>query len=188
MPGTGSGIEQPFCQHCGWDLKKQDPGQLEELDKLGFLQSVLGQIPFYKSYDLLGGRLTVTFRTLTSEESDMAFTQIAWDAGRGEILDEGQYFRTLADYRMAMGLSAIRTVDGVVHNLPDSMDKWETDAVQPKATKLVHIVPWIYKNVLKSESVRRAVATCFYRFQRMVEHMEAHFDDPNFWQAIEKLP
>lgn len=186
VPGAGAIAPKTHCQHCGWDQSREDPGPTEEIDKLSFLQAVLGQIPFKKSYDLLNGRLQIVFRTLQSEESDMTFTQIAWDTGRGEILDEGQYFRTMNDYRMVLSLSEFRSMDGKTFHLPGSIEEWQTEKVPLKATKLVHIVPWMYDNVLKSESVRRAVASCFFRFQRMVEHMEAHFDDPNFWPAIER--
>lgn len=184
---TAGGLpEKANCQHCGWDLKKDEPEQATDLDKLNFVQSVLGQIPFKKQYELLGGRMLVTFRSLSSEESDMTFTQVAWDAGRGDILEEGQYFRTLTDYRMVLSLSSIKTADGVSHNLPDSVHSWNTDKVPAKATKLIHIVPWVYSNILKADSLRRAVAACHYRFQRLLENMEAHIDDSDFWSAIEK--
>lgn len=185
LPSAG-GMEEPtHCQHCGWERSRPDPENPSELDKLNFIQSVLGQISFKKSYDLLNGRVQVVFRTLSSSESDMAFTQVAYDVGRGEVLDEGQYFRTITDYRMCMGLSALKSGSEAIE-LPDSVADWQTDGVPAKATKLIHIVPVIYERVLRTEPIRRAVAACFFRFQRLVERMEAHFDDPNFWPAIER--
>lgn len=187
VPSAGGVQERTNCQHCGWDLSKADPEAPDELDKLNFIQSILGQIPFKKSYDLLGGRVQVVFRTLSSAESDMAFTQIAYDVGKGAVLDEGQYFRTITDYRMCLGLSLFKS-DSESIELPNGVEEWKTDTVPAKATKLIHIVPAVYERVIRSEPIRRGVATCFFRFQRLVEKMEAHFDDPNFWPAIEKQP
>jgi hypothetical protein len=115
----------------------------------------------------------------------MAFTQVAYDVGKGAVLDEGQYFRTITDYRMCLGLSVFKNGSEIIE-LPDTIDDWKADEVPAKATKLIHIVPVIYDRVIRVESIRRAVAACFFRFQRLVEHMEAHFDDPNFWPAIER--
>lgn len=185
IPSAGAIEEPAFCQHCGWDRTKPDPETPDELDKLNFIQAILGQIPFKKVYDLIGGRVQVVFRTLSSSESDMAFTQVAYDVGKGAVLDEGQYFRTITDYRMCLGLSVFKNGSEIIE-LPDGVDEWKTDEVPVKATKLIHIVPVIYSRVIRAESIRRAVAACFFRFQRLVEHMEAHFDDPNFWPAIEK--
>lgn len=185
-PISAGGLPEDLtCQHCGWERKRADPEEPSDVDKLNFIQSILGQISFRKSYTLLGDRIKVEFRTLTSEESDMTFTQVAYDVGKGDILEENSYFRTLADYRMCLGLASYTTTNGK-QVLPGNVHEWQTDKVEGKNTKLIHIVPWLYDNVLTGDSIRRAIAASFFRFQRLVERLEAHVDDPNFWPAIER--
>ena len=185
-PPTSSGAtEQPkLCPHCGWDQERPDPEEPSDIDRANFVQAVLGQIPFRKRYELLNGRLIVEFRNLTAKEADLVWTQTGFDSQNNEIMGEGQFFRTLADYRMCLGVASLRTPQGVVE-LPETVDDWDTEPLPPRTTKLKHITNHIYENVLKSESLRRAVATQFFRFQRLVERLEAHVDAPDFWSAID---
>lgn len=186
LPSAGTDQPPLNCPHCGWDQKNIDPETPSDTDKLNFLQSTLGQTRFYKEYDLMGGHVKVAFRTLTSEEADMCYTQAALDAEAGLINDFGKYLRTLADYRLCLGLFRLDT-GRYKHELPD-MDGYKTDMPGKKETKLKQIVPHIYDKVLVQEPIRAACAAAFHRFQRMTELLVAHVDDPNFWSAIEGQP
>lgn len=185
VPASSAAPEKHFCAHCGWDQARPDE-DVDEQDKLVFLQSVLGMQRYRKAYRLLGGRLTVVFRTLTAAESDACFTQAAYDNEGGGIVDAGQYFRTVHDYRLCLGLAHI-DYGQKKFDLPE-MDGYQTDPPPKNATKLKQIVPFVYDRVLIQESVRRACALAYYRFQRLVERLEARVDDPNFWPAIEGQP
>lgn len=171
------------CPNCGHDVSKTEDSSITDTDKWTFIQSVLGGKRFVKQYELFDNRLIVIFRTLTNDEADMAFTQTALDVQKNIMPDEGVYFRTLMDYRLSMSIESVKSDNGVV-NVPEVLsDDFQTDLPPKGATKLCFIVPYIYENVLKTESIRRAIGSCFFRFQRMVEKMEARADDPDFWKA-----
>jgi hypothetical protein len=184
-PPTSSGATEPpkTCQHCGWTLDKPDPEDPSDVDKANFIQSILGQIPFRKRYTLLDGQMIIEFRTLDSRESDMVWTQTAYDAQNNEIIEEGHFFRTMIDYRMCLGLSMLKS-GKITRTQPDSIEDWEGLEKPPlKATKLKQITNIVYSDILKLESLRRAVALQFFRFQRLVERLECHIDNPDFWRA-----
>lgn len=178
--------EKVYCQHCGWDQHRKDPEDPSDHDKLAFLQAFLGQQRYMKAYSLLGGRVTVVFRTLTAQEADMCHTQTAYDADALPVTDIGQFYRTLNDYRLCLGLAAV-DYGTKKFQLP-SLDAYETDKPEPRTTKLKAIVPYIYDQILVQEPIRSACAAAWYRFQRLAERMWAHVDDPNFWPAIEGQP
>lgn len=176
-----------FCHHCGWDQTQKDPEDPSDEDKLNFIQAILGQQRFLKAYSLLGGRVTVVFRTLTNSETDTCFTQTAYDAQNGAIEGPLQYMRTLADYRLCLGLSVIDLGDHKPKQLPE-MAEYVCDTPPANTTVLKQVVPYIYDKVLVQESIRRTCAAAYFRFQRLVEKMEAHIDDANFWLAIDGQP
>ncbi len=187
LESTSSGGEVKItnCPHCGWkvdDLNDPDPSSE---DKLSFVQAVLGGTRFKKRYDFFDGNLVIVFRSLSTLEADVAFTQTAYDARQNGFLDEGQYFRTLMDYRLCMGIESIASSEGKFE-VPETLtDDFKTDKPPKNATKLTYIVPYIYETVLKTENLRRTIGAAFYRFQRLVEKLEVRADDPNFWKATE---
>lgn len=169
------------CQHCGWERTRPDPEEPTDTEKLAFVDAVVFNRHFTRTYSLLGGRIQVTFRTLTASEADLAFTQAAHDANAGNILHPGEYFRVITDYRLCLGLTRYETPAGAV-NLPASSD-YQIGDLKPGNTVLKHIVPHVYDKVLGSDSIRRAVAVSYERFCRLVEKLEGHADDPDFWPA-----
>lgn len=179
-PTSSGALELTNCPHCGWKLDRADPEDPSDVDKANFVQSILGQIPFKKAYSLLNDKLVVEFRTLTSEESDLVFTQASYDAQQLQISDEGKYFRTIADYRLCLGLACIKFQDKTTR-FPESLDDWKLDAPKDRNTKLKPLTIKLYSSELKLESLRRAISTQFFRFQRLVEKLEAHVDSPDFW-------
>jgi hypothetical protein len=183
LPQAGGAAERLFCSHCGHDQSRTDDTEITDEDKLRFVQAVLGQKRFEKEYRMLGGSLVVGFRTLTNEETDMAFTQAAYDVQSGVVAEIDQYFRTVSDYRLALGLRRLDLPE-TKHHLPEL---WGYTTPEPpkNTTKLKYIVPFIYDRILVSETLRRACNAAFVRFNRLVEKLEAHIDHSNFWPAID---
>ena len=78
------------------------------------MQSILGGIRFKKVYSLFDDKYKITFRALTSKESDLAYRQIVIDGQKdfqGRALGGTDfYWRNLQAYRMAMSLERIESV------------------------------------------------------------------------------
>jgi hypothetical protein len=64
--GMGGNV---MCPRCKWDTRK-DFLPIGDEDKKEYLRSILGGVSFTKAFPLFGGRFKVTFRDLSSTESD----------------------------------------------------------------------------------------------------------------------
>ena len=179
---TGVDISEPrTCPHCGWDYA--EPG---DNDKRLFLASVIGGTRFHKDVELFGGAVSVRYRTLTTEESDLALRQTSFDFRDGKVPDQGEVYRVYTNYRMAMAITSI-TTPSVVHDLPELADiEWDKPPEgEDEQTALPILEARLNDTVLSSESMRRVVGLEHQRFQRLVERLEARVDDPDFWKGTE---
>jgi hypothetical protein len=173
------------CDHCGWDLNNKLVPVTTNTDKRDFLASILGGTRFYKDVHLFGESVTVRYRTLRTEEADIALQQASFDFRDGKIPDQGEFYRIFTNYRLAMSIEQIST-PGAVHIVPAIGDiEWDVPAQgEPAQTAAPALEAWLHANVLASESMRRVVGLEHQRFQRLVEKLEARVDDSDFWKGI----
>jgi hypothetical protein len=187
------------CPHCEWDLAITDVPEPPYRDRLGFLQTVLGECNFSKEYELYGGQIVVTFRTLTMAELDVVYAQTYHDRGTGKISNELDYYETMNRYRLFLQLQTYRSRDGkVTHDLHDGYSRktnpngtsfWvDSDEVtlDPGATHLGDIEQYLMGTVLKTETVFRTVHNTCRHFNRLVAKMEAMVDNTDFWKPTEE--
>ena len=177
------------CGHCGWDLNNKFVPETTNTDKRDFLASILGGTRFYKDVHLFGESVTVRYRTLRTEEADIALQQTSFDFRDGKVPDQGEFYRIFTNYRLAMSIEQIST-PGAVHIVPSIDDiEWDVPAEgEPAQTAVPVLEAWLHANVLASESMRRVVGLEHQRFQRLVEKLEARVDDSDFWKGIESGP
>jgi hypothetical protein len=190
ISNTHSELSDPSpCEHCGWDPSLTDNTKPTKRDKYDFLASVLGGTRFYKELDLFGESVTVVFRTLTTEEADIALQQTSFDHRDGKVPDQGEFFRVYTNYRLAMSIEKLST-PGDAQIVPSIEDvEWDSPLMsEDPQTPLPTLETWINENILKSESMRRVIGMEHQRFQRLVEKMEARVDDADFWKGIEQRP
>ena len=185
---------QPFslidnCPHCGWDLKKSDLTEASEEDRYDFVQSILGSIRFKKSYDMFNGQWKVTFRALTSKESDLAFRQIVIDGQtdfNGRALGGTDfYWRNLQAYRMAMSLESIESTTYGTIEVPMMADAQIEDFTgKDLQSKLVPFLSHVLDTYLPLESTRAVIGHAYFEFQALCDKLQVMAEQPNFWKAI----
>ena len=180
------------CPHCGWDQAVPDDAEVTPRDKTAFLHAVLGEKPFTKEFELFGGSVTVTFRTLTGQEIDKVFQQAYHEKRRGEILTDMDFYERVNRYRLYLQLQAVRGPD-FAHDFPDGF----TPATNPGAdghytlpadlpegeTGLRQVEDHVRRTALKTEVMIRTVTVQCRTFNRVVAKLEAFADNPDFWQA-----
>jgi hypothetical protein len=186
-PNSTTAELRTHCRHCGWPSDMDDITPTDE-DKYLFLQSALGHRRFLKEFTFLGGALKVIFRTLKSSETDMALEQVRHDVLAEKITTQDAWFSRVKDYRFAMSVDSISTAGVGLANVP------EIGSVNypPRTDGQTHLVDYheqFIAQVMPVEQVRRGVGQAFERFQRIVDHLEAHMDDKgpdgaNFWKGI----
>ena len=177
------------CPHCGWDLKKSDLTEPSEDDKYDFVQSILGSIRFKKSYKMFEGKYKVTFRSLTSKESDMAFRQIVLDGQvdyqTRALAGTDFYWRNLQAYRMVMSLECITSSEYGTIEVPSIADA-VIDGFTGKdlQSKMVPYLNYILDTFLPLESTRSVVGHAYFEFQALCDKLQVMAEAPNFWKAI----
>lgn len=179
----------PNCPHCGWDLKKFDMVEVTEMDKQDFVQSILGGLRHRKTYELFGGKFKVTFKALTTKESDIAYRQIVID---GQIDFNGRlmagtdfYWRNLQAYRMVMSLDSIESDSYGKIDIPSLADaEIEGSVFKSLQDKLIPFLNYILDTHLPMEGIRAVIGHAYFEFQSLCDKLQVMAESPNFWKAI----
>jgi hypothetical protein len=175
-----------FCPRCGWDLRQKFDVVPTMRDKEDFLATLLGGVRFKKKYELFGGRLVVTFRSLLADENKLIYRQLVLDQQKNKVATEAEWFVQMMDYRLACSLESVADKNGKVISAIPTLDEmaFEPDKDEPLATSLPKQLDLINKTMAQ-EATRRLVGTHLRQFQRLVEALEAMALEPNFWNGIE---
>jgi hypothetical protein len=172
------------CPHCAWDLSVIDPVIPTNRDKQVFLQATLGNIPFERAYELLGGKLQITVRSLRPEEIDACYKQAYLWRAQQETVNDRTFWEQLNRYRLCLQLVDVRSPD-MVHEFPKTMQEWGTvpDNIPNGPTLLHYIHEEVYKTVLRTETLVRLAGAVTAQFNRLVSKLEANAANPDFWEA-----
>jgi hypothetical protein len=170
-----------FCPRCGWDMRIKFDVVPTDRDKEDFLATLLGGARFQKRYELFGGRVVVTFRSVLAEENKLIYRQLVLDQANGTVNTEAEWFVQLMDYRLACALDTIADKNGKVIAVVPELDM---AASTKEKTALVDQLALINKNVLAQEATRRLVGLQLRQFQRLIEAIEAMAVEPSFWNGI----
>ena len=171
-----------FCPRCGWDMRNKFDVVPTDRDKEDFLATLLGGTRFKKKYELFGGRVVVTFRSVLAEENKLIYRQLVQDQQNGTVNTEAEWFVQLMDYRLACALDTITDKNGKVLS---SVPELDMAASTKEKTGLVEQLDMINKNILAQEATRRLVGMHLRQFQRLIEAIEAMAVEPSFWNGIE---
>lgn len=171
-----------FCPRCGWDMRLKFDVVPTDRDKEDFLATLLGGARFRKRYELFGGRVVVTLRSVLADENKLIYRQLVIDQQNSLVNTEAEWFVQLMDYRLACALDTISDKNGKVLASVPELDMGSRDK---EKTALVEQLDLINKNILAQEATRRLVGTHLRQFQRLTEALEAMAVEPNFWNGIE---
>lgn len=210
---TGAAVPAPtICENCGHDRRIEAIAELPMADRENFLTSLMADKAYQKAYPLYNGKVTISFRSLTSNELDACFRaasyRIRLENSEGNQLDTLELTRRyrlclqFQDMQVSQVDSALNATapEGLCKELtPGATDFWATeeDGRLPPTTHerdkwLFTIMERIYAhlqdNVIKRESMMRIVFRQLNEFNRQVKWLEDHADDPAFLQPAEKQP
>jgi len=180
------------CRHCGWDLSITDIPEPASEVRAMFLASIMGQKPFMQEFKLMGGKLLLTLRVLTTMENDAIFRQAYRERDAGVIPTLADQIERINRLRMYLQIYRMRTSDVTFFDkeMPDGLSKatnpnakefWTLPENDPEP--LLKIEKFIMKEVLTNEAVSRIVQRQCTAFNRLVDKLEGMIDSPDFWQA-----
>lgn len=174
-----------FCPRCGWDARLKFDVVPTNRDKEDFLSTLLGGQRFRKKYELFGGKVVVTFRSVLAEENKLIYRQLVLDQAVDKVRTQAEWYVQLMDYRLACSLDTITDDAGkVLAEMPELVmptGPFDADGQTPIVAQL----DIINKNILAQEATRRLVGVPLRQFQRLVEGLEAMALEPSFWTGIE---
>jgi hypothetical protein len=181
---TASEAESNECVHCGWDRTIPDTVIPTDVDKQNFLQAILGNIPFQKTFELYAGQLQITARTLRADELDLCYRQCYVERRRGEIQTEKDFWESLMRNRACLQLVDVRSGQ-MVHDMPKSVKEWANGREEGEGedTTVKDIRAAVYADVLCTETMARNVGAVIGDFNRLVSKLEANAANPDFWAA-----
>lgn len=195
-PGiTGAALELTHCPHCSWPLDVEDTIEPSTGDKQAFLQSILGEIPYVREYDLLGGALRATFRTLTVREADAVFSHAHHELKTGKITNNEDFFERVNRLRLFLQLRRLTGAGQFDHGMPDGLtpdtnphaaQHWQAEPLPApfetgEEPLFDQIEAVINTQVIKTETVARVIRNALAQFNRLVAKLEALCDNPDFW-------
>jgi len=178
-----------YCPRCLWNMEATFEANPTDRDRQKFMAAMLGSTRFTKSYDIMGGTMRLSFRSLLSKESDLVFKQLNCDAIKEVITGDGDYFLRLEQYRTLCALEAVANADGVnIIEIPPVYEiEWDGDdsAGVIDNTRLHDLAGW-FNAEITSESLRHITYQHYRQFQRLVEALETQAAEPDFWKGIEQ--
>jgi hypothetical protein len=176
------------CQHCGWDLSVPDERNPTDEDKYAYLVMLLSgrsDVRFNKAYSRFGGNLVAQFRSLSTDESELAMHQARADLMADQIQLQGEYFNRLQEYRMALSLEHIEVAGRGLTKVPAiSLTQRDDD----DNTLLVDLLAWLRAHALSSEHLWLTVQEDFFDFQKLCLKLQGLKDDSAFWTGIAVRP
>jgi len=163
------------CPHCGWARGKEDKLTPSDLDVTNFVEAVLGGKPFRKAYTLYGGRLKMSFRTLTTQEIDAIYEQLRKDMVAG-IIDN-----IYAERERRARYFAISMLEQLV--LGTNVYSMAPLAKMPLDKQL----DMVMSKVLTTEMLVRHVTITAGEFRALADKLEVNATNPDFWKAVDSL-
>ncbi len=146
-----------------------------ELDKENFFKCFLADKPYREAIPLFGGKMKLTFRSLTMAENNLVFAEIKKDQTEGIAADDDAYFIKIQTYRVGLSLVEIdgSTFQEELTGAAIALMEEKTSLVKLRA-KIFDTWP-IFKFT--------AVMDAFRQFENKVLKLTTEVRDQSFWQA-----
>jgi hypothetical protein len=142
-------------------------------DKEAFFKAFLADQPFEETIFMLGGKSKAVFRTLTVQENDVVFAQIAFDQAAGTARNTDAYMIKIMQYRVAGSLKSMDDIEFcpeiTMESFPSNKDTGKTYL----AERLALMQKW---QVYKLAGVNDA----FNRFEAKVQKLTEETFKENF--------
>jgi hypothetical protein len=175
-PANASGTDIPLtpgvCPHCAWDLTVRDIPDPDEDTRLWYLQALLGNVPFEKTFSYLNGNVEMTFKELSVGQSDWVYQQVSKEMKDRQDSTIDQFLELVRRYRLCMQLKSLRAGKDL-YDIPN-------DSENPPLPQLFEVIT---NNVLKTVTLANLASQSMDRFNRLVSKLEACADRENFWPA-----
>jgi hypothetical protein len=179
---TGAGAPATRCPRCQFDLNETDLVEPTYDDKIAYLEAIHGG-RFRKEYTLFGGALSITFRSLTTEELTLCDRQLYQDVVlTRRVQAPREQARRSFGYEISCAIERIAGTGRKTQNIPPVLEM----GIEPKAgeTVIADAYDYVTTRLFTNHSVLTAVAGAYGQFQAVCRKLEDVASNPDFWQGI----
>jgi hypothetical protein len=168
---TGTtGLSITHCPQCHHDLSLSGVEDPDEDTRMWYLQALIGQKPFEKTFPIMGGAVTIVLRALDIDQVDHVYQTVGQEKLDNPRMNENDFFEKIRRYKLALQLKLIGFSDGTGAEFPD--DK------KPNLSQLFELV---HQKAIKNESMARLLVEVQTKFNRLLAKLEACAERPDFW-------
>lgn len=149
---------------------------VSDAEKEIFFKCFLSDEPYNETINILGGKLKITFRTLSIEENDDIFKQIDLDKEANRAKNDDSYMMMIMQYRLGLSLEQINGKEF----LPDvTKEQYEYDPEDKQS--YVYARAWELKKwpIPKLAGITEA----FNKFEKKVKYLTDKVFEQDFWKA-----
>jgi hypothetical protein len=169
-----------LCPRCGWDTQKTEIAEISEADTREFVRCLFsrGKKRYSKDFDIAGGSITFTFRTVSPAEVDLIIKQLRQDTSK-ETLNRRVYndvdrFEIYMRYRLVCSLVKFST--------PDDMQEFEVveECKLEPTDGDVTILPELYKKMAFNSQELFLLGEKLSQFENEVNTLTQRVRRPDF--------
>lgn len=180
------------CPNCAWELSRREPAAPTDADKLGWLAGlILGEQGFYKTYELAGGMIRVTFRNLRMPEIDACNRAVYKMPDAAELLATGLFSERVLRYQLYLSLKLLEFrrpgQPSRPLEFPEQLADWRQLPGGEKVLDLADLLPMIEEQMLatalRDKSLLSICAVALGRFNHIIRRMEDNAENADFWQV-----
>lgn len=171
---------QHYCPQCGWDVHDTDVAEIDDNDKFRYVLAVASGKRFTKTYQIFGGKLSVTFRTLLTREERLIMGQINRDSVEMlpvfTELHLMQLTTRTSDYRMALSIEAFANSSGITE-----CPEYEQLDFDKPADSIREMHAMIVEDLLATDIVADAVRRAYGKFAAIQRWMLDNANNQDFF-------
>ena len=179
-----------MCPACGVILSNADELVPTDVEKDRWLRHILGELRFTQTFQLFGGRMSVTFRSRTTAENDIIFNQLTDEVKEGVIAEYGgvmspAYYTRMNRFMLTFSLVSITTNDTatpMVTTYPEVTEEAYSKDEKDGRALIVRAHDKI--TLARPAGQLLAILTAYRRFESLMAVLMRHSDDPDFWGPI----
>lgn len=175
-----------FCQRCGHDTTQTMVG-VTDADKESFFNSILGDIPFEKTYPALNGKIQINMSTSPAWFSQLISDQLTIDFRVRKVTTGDEFKLKMYKYYIVGNLKRL-TIGGKVkfESIDISKLKGQKGLEDLQGNTALH---GVYEGITSTwnDAVVSAIIEVESKFMDEVEYMTRHVNDSNFWTSVSQV-
>lgn len=149
---------------------EQSKIKTDPIDEQEYLRCTLGMKPFVRMYSFMGGNVSVTFHTRTSQRNYMLASILRRIRTEYGMINQDIINTVFLGFQLRLSISSVRVAEkSIEFSEPDSSD-YEKLQVDVQAL-LDSVSPTVYRNIAEK----------FIEFEQLVDALDARISDENFY-------